>query len=334
MNIQPIAKPGANATPQEQPNQAAQSARERAIAMLTQSTPAAPTTAEDTVNAALVGQPDTSEAKEETAPPAKAETPAKEETPLSTQYAILARKEKQLRAKAQAQEAAFKAKEAELAAKEAQYRSKDEEYKSGYIPKARISEDLMNVLAEAGISYDQVTQAVLNQTQQDPATKAMIARMEAKIAALEESQGKVKQSFEEQQAQSYQQAVNQIRTEVKQIVFTDPQFEMTKHTNSVDDVVELIEKTFKEDGRLMTPEEAALEIEEYLTDRAVKLAQLSKIQKKLQPATKQAPKATESEQAPKQPQTQQLKTLTNAVGTSRKLSARERAIAAFKGEKL
>lgn len=329
MNVQPIAKPGANAEQTQAPSPQAQSARERAIALLTNGAAPQPASADEIVNPSQGQEVKDVPSVETAAPPVKAETKT-EEPPLSTQYAILARKEKQLRAKAQAQEAAFKAKEAELAAREQQYKSKDEEYNTKYVPKDRINQDLMTVLAENGITYDQITQMVLNQPQQDPQTKAYLSRLEAKIADLEGQVTGTKKSFEDQQTASYQQAVNQIRTEVKQLVYTDPQFEMTKHTNSVDDVVELIEKTFNEDGRLMTPEEAAIEIEEYLTDRAVKLAQVDKIQKKLQPP-KQAPKATETKQGEK-PQQQTLKTLTNAVSTTRKLSSRERAIAAFKGE--
>jgi len=110
----------------------------------------------------------------------------------------------------------------------------------------------------------------------------------------------------------------------------DEQYELIAATGSIDDVVELIERTFTEEGRLVPVEEAAQAIEDYLAEEAYKLSKLKKIQQKLAPSAQAKPEQKQTEQ-PKQPQTQ-MKTLTNAVGTQRQLSARERAIAAFEGK--
>ena len=61
----------------------------------------------------------------------------------------------------------------------------------------------------------------------------------------------------------------------------------------------------------------------------MKLAQLKKIQQRLQP--KSQPSAQKQESSSKQ-QDQPIKTLTNSVGVARSLTAKERAILAFKGE--
>jgi hypothetical protein len=121
--------------------------------------------------------------------------------------------------------------------------------------------------------------------------------------------------------------MKQIRNDVNMLVKHDPQFETIKATNSIGDVVELIEKTFNEDGVLLTVEEAAQQVESYLVDEAIKLARLAKIQQKLAPAPKaEASKATGT------PEKQSMKTLTNSVNSSRTLSARERAILAMQGK--
>lgn len=256
----------------------------------------------------------------------------KDEPSLSSQFAILARKEKALRAKVQAQESALKAREAALAEKEAAIKAKESSYSTDYISKNKLTEDPLSTLLEVGVDYDTITQRVLaGQPNIDPQTKMLLNEMRNEIKALRDEQGKTKQTFEEQQQQSYKQAVNQIRNEVKSLVKVDPQFEMIAATNSVQDVVDLIEQTFQADGYLMTVEEAAAEVENYLVEEAAKIAKLSKIQKRLAPppakATEAAPKPTENK--PSQPQT---KTLTNAVSTPGQLSRRDRAIAAFKGE--
>ena len=81
----------------------------------------------------------------------------------------------------------------------------------------------------------------------------------------------------ESQTSSYNAALKQIERDTQSLVSTDPEtYEMIKSTGSVKDVVELIEATYKEEGRLMTVEEAAQEVEEYLADEAWKLAQTKK----------------------------------------------------------
>lgn len=283
------------------------------------------------------GQPDKSETPvaEEVASAAAPEAPKVEdkEDPLSTQYANLARKEKALRAKALAQENALKQREEAIKAREEQIKTKEASYGDGYIQKDRLTQDTLSVLAENGISYDQLTEMALNQSQQDPMTKHLIGKLEAELKTIRENQERAQKASEDQQKNSYQQAVNQIRTEAKALITSDANFETIKETGSVDDVVDLIEKTFQEDGILLSVEDAAREVEEYLVEEALKITRLKKIQQRLNSTAK-----TETESSPKQvetkaPEAPQMKTLTNSMATSRQLSRRERALAAFKGEK-
>lgn len=252
------------------------------------------------------------------------------EPPLSTQYAVLARKEKALRAKVQAQEAASKAREEALAAREAAIKSKDSEYSTKFISKDQLSQDPWTVLSELGITYEQLTERALSHQQQDPATKAYLARLEAQIKATSDAQERAAKQQQDQQSQAYQNALAQIRQDARTLVANDPNFETIHETNSVNDVVELIERTFKEDKVLLSTEEACELVENQLVEEAMKIARLKKIQSRLspKPATT-APEALKPEQT-KQPQ--QMKTLTNASSTQRQLSARERAMRAFKGE--
>lgn len=314
----------------------AQSAKERAIAIIQKGNASVADSGTNTPAEVLLAQSQASQQTEDkgqnnsvekSSESPKEATQAKED-PLSTQYALLARKEKALRSKAQAQDSALKTREEAIRAREEALKAKDVEYQSNYIPKNRLTENTIETLLEAGITYDQITQMALNQSQvqQDPATQLAIKRLEAQIKAQAEQQEKAAKAYEESQSVQYKQAVNQITQEVKNLVKSDD-FEVIRATNSVSDVVDLIEKTFKADGILLSVEEAAREVEEYLVDEALKLSELKKIQQRKKPVT-QAPKQTEQ---PKQ-QSQTMKTLTNAVGTSRPLTAKERAVLAFKNE--
>lgn len=259
------------------------------------------------------------------------ETEEEAPTPLSTQYAILARKEKALRAKAIATEQSLKAREAALTAREAEIQSKSNQDLSNYISKDKLRQNAFGTLTELGLTYDDISQqALAAQSPDAQAIRQIREEVAEELKTLREEQAKTRQTFEQQQAESYKQAVNQIRIETRQLVNADPSYETVKAANAINDVVELIERTFKEDGTLLTVEQAAQAVEEHLVEEAFKFSQLGKIQERLKKAsatTQTVPKA--QSQATQQVQ---IKTLTNAVGSTRPLSARERALLAFKGE--
>lgn len=296
--------------------------------------PPTPTAAEIQTQAEP-GQIDTNEAPIEASPEPSAETtPASQDTRLSQKYAQLARREKQLRQKYIEQERAIKAKEEELKAKEEQLAK---QYES-WIPRDRIKQAPLDVLNEAEVSYDELVQRYIdNQNPVDPRVQSYIQKLEAKTKALEERLDTATKQAQEQQSASYQAALNQIHRDVKALVNEDPQFETIKATGTTKDVVKLIEETYKKDGYLMSVEDAAQEVENYLVDEYSKLASLKKIQSRLTPAQASAKAASsqpkqETQVAPAGQQKQPAKTLTNTVGTSRQLSARERAVLAFEGK--
>jgi len=337
MNIIPgkVAPPSSSGNSQQPP----QGGRERAIAKLT--TPSTSPTHEsqrppvnpNSVSVEELGAVRTQSTPQdhttsEVTPEPSSNSVENKEPPLSSQYAVLARKERALRIKAQQQEAAIANREAQIKAREEAIAAKDAEYSSKYVSKDRLSQDTLNALLDAGITYEQITEKMLNAP--NPAEQQNLAfqrQMDAKLKAIEERQAQADKAYQDQQGQQYKQALDQISAEAKQLVLSDPEtYEAIKATGSIRDVVQLIERTFKEDGILMTVEEAAKEVEDYLTEEATKLSRLNKIQRRL--GVKTPPPATPV----KQPQQQQMRTLSNAVGSHGKLSAKERAILAFKGE--
>lgn len=339
MNISPKDGPNVNNPANAQAVQP-QSARERAIAKLMES-PAPKenqSQREPVQNASQVSAEELpiTRYKESTQPATSVEESSSsvseatkpKEDPMRAQYEQLARRERALRAKVQAQESAIKAREAAFAEREAAIKAKEAEYTSNYIPKSKFKADPLSVLTEEGISYDEITKAILNPQQQDPRILAEIEKLKAEVQASRDAQTKAQEEYSAQKKQEYSQAVAQIKNETQRLVQNSPDYEMIRETKSVSDVVDLIEKTFAEDGILLSVEEAAKEVEEYLVSESLRLSKINKIRAQLQELQKPT-----QQQAPvnKQPQSG-MKTLTNSANASKPMSSRERAIAAFKGE--
>lgn len=253
---------------------------------------------------------------------------------VSEQFAKLAKNERNWRAKVAQQESAFKAREAELATREAALTTKDQQYKTGYVSLEDIKSNSLAVLAKAGVSYDQLAEQILTQQPANPQMDAMVAELKAEIAELRKGNETVQSKWAEQQEASYKAAVRQIGTNVNSLVASEPEkYEAIAKTNSQAQVTKLIEDTYAKDGVLLSEEEAANEVEEWLVEQSYKtVSQIDKIKKRLAMASAQTPATTTQKTDASKQQPQQMKTLTNATSGARKLSARERALLAFKGE--
>lgn len=235
--------------------------------------------------------------------------------PSAERFAQLARKEKALRAQArQLQE---------------QQRSMQEQLtKSQSEWKERVKSDPLTLLAEAGLTHDDIANLLLNSRPEDVELK----RIKSELQAIKNSQQEQFTKIQESQQAAYEQAVKQVSREVNMLIDGNEAYETIKATKSQDAVVELIKSTYNEDGILLSAEEAADMVEAYLTEEATSLAKLKKIQSKLAPQEPIIP--AQQPQQTKKPQI--TTTLTNnANASSKPLSAkdrRERAIMAFKGQ--
>lgn len=218
--------------------------------------------------------------------------------------------------------------DAQLASERTKWQQQEQEYKTNYIPKSRLSEDPLSVLNDAGVSYEKLTELILQQpNQNDPTIRAL----KSEIEALKNKYNEGEKKQQEQITQQYQQAMKQIGTEVKLLVDGDAEYETIKETGMYDAVSELIEQTYQSEGYLMDISEAAKEVENYLVEEAMKMSQLKKVQSRSKPAdTPQAQASASNTQS-------QIKTLTNAqakptVTRTSEKERRERALAAFHGK--
>ncbi len=221
--------------------------------------------------------------------------------PLSPQLALLAK-----------QRRALQVKERELREREKAMQSNAT---GAMIDSARLKSEPLSVLLENGVTYDQLTEAILANSGQG---NSEINALKAEIEALKQG---VEQKFVDQNKQAEQQVLAEMRREADQLV-RDDNFEFVRETRSVPTVMSLIERTYRSTGEVLDVSEAMQLVENELFKDAQKLARLKKMQ--IQSLQKSPPP---------QPQQRQygMRTLTNRYTSSVPLSAKERALAAFNG---
>lgn len=222
--------------------------------------------------------------------------------PISPQFAALARQRRALQVK----ERELKEKEQAL-----ELRAKD----GDQIPLSRLKSEPLRVLLESGVTYEQLTQAILA-NQGNPEVYSLKAEMEAL------KQG-VDKRFSEEKTQAEQQALNDMTREAKRLVTEGEDFELVRETGSVPQAIKLIERTYRESGEVMDVREALRLVEESLFKRQEKLINLKKVQ-----GLYQKPEANLA--APQQ-RNFGMRTLTNKDTASMPLDRLARARAAFRG---
>lgn len=261
--------------------------------------------------------------------------------PLSSEYAKLAQRDRAIRFKAnelKQQELSLKAKEAEMVkAYEAKLIEAEKVFKQ------RLASDPFGMLNETGLTYDQLTEAALRNPGKSP-EEINIAKLREEIKAemraeIESTRKSIDESISRKEQEGIDTAVKQMTQDMRDLAREDGSYEAIRATKSEGLVAELIKRAYLQDGVTIPLERAARMIEDELTNKIYKQANsINKIKSKLQPApSASGPDAAIQKQqdlnkpAGQQPQPA-LKTLTNAIGTSRPQTARERAIARFKGD--
>lgn len=246
---------------------------------------------------------------------------------VNAQFASLSRKEQAIRRTQQA----LQAEKAAL-----------QQEKANYISKTDITANPLKVLADAGITYDRLVELQVAQSNTDPNQALLldrIAQLEKQLNATTET---VTKTFAERDTLQEQQVLGQIRKDAQLLVDSDPAYETIKATNSVEKVASLIHRVFKEEGEILSVEEAAQAVEEKLLEREYtyfqKMSQLQKIKARLAPQPTAAPQGSEQAEATtqqQQPQRSASQTLTGpGTQQARPMTARDRAIARIKGELL
>ena len=261
----------------------------------------------------------------ETAAPA-VDTTAKPEDAIAPRLAALARREKQIRHQAQERAKAWESEKKALMAEV-------EEARATRAWKAKLKTNPLEALNEEGLSYDQLTEAAVNQA--DPRSLEL-QKLKAEIQALKDSQTQSKTQAEEAADRSYQEAKKQIGNEVKLLVDGNEEFEAIQTMGMHDMVVNYIEEVYKTEGNLIDVTVAAREVEAELFAQAQSIGKMKKLQPKVEPAAPSAAAPQKTDPAPRQTPTQTLSNRAMAAPakpTSEK-ERKARAIAAFMGQQI
>ncbi len=239
------------------------------------------------------------EASDSVDPNVQADPPAEVTQPISPQFAALARQRRALQVK----ESEIKAREEALA-----------KQPSG-IDLAKLKADPLSVLQEAGVTYDQLTESILNsQSGMNPELQAL----RAELKALKEG---VDTKLTERDQQVEQQVLSEMKREADRLTAQGEAYEMIRENGRQQDVVDLIHRTWKQTGEVLDVTEAAELVENTLLEDAIKQAKLTKVQSKLTPVQQMVQNQRPS----------QMRTLTNRDTASIPLSPKARAMAAFNG---
>jgi hypothetical protein len=181
---------------------------------------------------------------------------------------------------------------------------------------AKLKSNPLSVLQEHGVTYDQLTEAILSGQGTDPEIQAL----KDKIAALEKG---VDTKFQTREEQSEEAALTEMLYEAEALAKEGDAFEMIREGGSpaYDKVLRLIHTTYKKTGRVLDVSEAMGKIELQLLNDAEKFARIKKVQNKIAAPSPQS----------LQSQKPGMRTLTARDTASPISDKRARALAAFAG---
>lgn len=176
----------------------------------------------------------------------------------------------------------------------------------------------LSVLQDLGITYDQLTNELLGQQNAPDLTKFQ-----------DELLKKIDERFASNDAQQEENVFNHMKKNVDKLVYSSDDYPFVKAAKAQDKVLELIKRSWKENGEVLDEEEALKSIDDELKEEARVYA---KLLKEPEPTTQDA-----AEPSPTQPAKTQgvpaVKTLTNKDSARPQSNRRQRALAAFLGQK-
>ena len=167
-------------------------------------------------------------------------------------------------------------KEREILQKEREIKAAEAEFNKFKELKGSAKERVNDVLAEMGLTIEDVINAQLGQfeAQEDENTpEAKYKKLEAKLTALEEKELKKQQEMEEEAKKAEQKYIDETISTVKNSINELIQerigdYELIAAQGAQDTVFDVIEENFYTNGTMLSIEEAANLVEEHLLDEA------------------------------------------------------------------
>ena len=159
------------------------------------------------------------------------------------------------------------------------------------------------------VSYEDYAKFLIEkETSSTPEAQSM-KKMQDEIAAMKKAQ-------DDELLKSHEAAVEERRKAVKALVDSKAEFSTIKELDQSEAVVTHILETFKEDGKELSPEEAAKEVEDFLIERAKKFAELTKIKGSAVPVAEDGKPIPIGEAKSLPPLKPAVQTLTNNMTSS------------------
>lgn len=252
------------------------------------------------------------------APQPEVATPAVPEA-LSPQFAALAKREKAMRQR----EMASKAREEQLV-KDYETRLEASRREFEQSSRSRLAKDPWGEMIAAGLSPEQATQIILNQpTPQDQTLRGLQEKVDALAKQNEELLSQSKNSH----TQAQKRAEAMVSKEIDMLVDGNEAFETISAMDAKSAILDLIKDTLDNDGYMMTVEDAAKEVEDYLVEQTLNYTKLKKVQAKLAPPAAPAetnPAAQKQGTRPTQQQPQTLSQNLRQQTVSKPLTSSER----------
>lgn len=225
---------------------------------------------------------------------------------------------------------ALQVKERELAEKEQALNAQQVFNPEEYVSKADLKANRLKVLLENGVTYDQLTEDILNN--QSAAIDPVALRNQIK----EELKTELTEEFVNRDQAAEQQVLADMTRETYALTAQGEQFEAIRESKAQKKVVDLVHKVWQngwpdkgyEKGHIMDITEAAELVENQLIEDFTPLARLKKVQSRLTP--EQVQQVEKILTTPKD-NVKVMRTLTNRDTATMPLDRRARAIAAFGG---
>lgn len=171
-------------------------------------------------------------------------------------------------------------KEKELKQREAKLEEKLKEFQSADMLKSQLKETPLKLLEEAGISYEDLTEMVLNEG--SPTTEMMLKKIkEESMSEIEKLRQEYIDDKKAEETAKYEQTLENFQNEIVSFVNDNEDYEFIRAQDRSDLVYEVIDLHHEETGRILDIKEAADAVEQHLYDKAKELAKIKKLGFKL-----------------------------------------------------
>lgn len=220
------------------------------------------------------------EPKEESKEAPKEETPEnKEQERLSPRFAALAKREKAI----QREQQAAKAREAQLLERETLIKQKED-----WVTNAKM--DPLKALEALGLTYQEVTDFILNGNKPSPENEIQAVRKEIN-AWKKQQEDAAKKAQEEAQLRAkaeVEEKISKFKEGLNEFIGKNPEKYELIHLNDASDLVyDTIERHWNDTGKILKMDEACDMVEDFFDkDQVEKLLKAKKIQAKLNPVVK------------------------------------------------